>query len=372
MAVAFGQAALGAFIRCRADHLGALGLDQLLSQPLCQPAHKINATIARAQRNDKFGQGRLIQSHRCDLLGRSCRNTPRITPMAHRQADLRKPTTQRGSIERQDAHVESRRTSTIIDVLLLAGSKLQLGVSVDPVVEFGADAHPEGTWAGRRTMRLTGDPAFELSFWCGTCPCLFRRLEGATETLSIPELTDALAAGVDGFDSEVVRRFGELLPHDDYLPLLLEITPRLVYPGGDGDYFSEEQVQTWGFSDFWGLPENPSVAYYRTFASAISASSHLYEFVVPMVPPAWNDRHRVDHFTDQLATSARPTAVAVSTLDVAAPAVTRGLDYYEHWMLSHFLLDGHHKVEAAALAGRPLRLLSLVSMSAWQRRPADR
>jgi hypothetical protein len=38
-----------------------------------------------------------------------------------------------------------------------------------------------------------------------------------------------------------------------------------------------------------------------------------------------------------------------------------GEDYYEHWVLTHFLLDGHHKIEAAASAGRPIRLLSFVN-----------
>lgn len=37
-----------------------------------------------------------------------------------------------------------------------------------------------------------------------------------------------------------------------------------------------------------------------------------------------------------------------------------GKDYYEHWVVSHFLLDGHHKIEAAAASLRPTRLLSLV------------
>jgi len=37
-----------------------------------------------------------------------------------------------------------------------------------------------------------------------------------------------------------------------------------------------------------------------------------------------------------------------------------GEDYYEHWVLTHFLLDGHHKIEAAASASRLIRLLSLV------------
>lgn len=35
-------------------------------------------------------------------------------------------------------------------------------------------------------------------------------------------------------------------------------------------------------------------------------------------------------------------------------------DYYEHLVLSHFLLDGHHKIEAAARALRPIRLLALI------------
>ncbi|MFF4421542.1 hypothetical protein ACFY04_12270 [Streptomyces sp. NPDC001549] len=51
-----------------------------------------------------------------------------------------------------------------------------------------------------------------------------------------------------------------------------------------------------------------------------------------------------------------PTAVAISTLDVCEPAIGMPIDQYRHWGLTHFLLDGHHKLEAAATASRPLRL----------------
>ncbi|MFD3563724.1 hypothetical protein ACFWVU_29260 [Streptomyces sp. NPDC058686] len=57
-----------------------------------------------------------------------------------------------------------------------------------------------------------------------------------------------------------------------------------------------------------------------------------------------------------------PTAVAVSTLDVCRPAPDRSTDYYTHWGLTHFLLDGHHKLEAAASVGRPVQLLSLLAL----------
>ena len=52
----------------------------------------------------------------------------------------------------------------------------------------------------------------------------------------------------------------------------------------------------------------------------------------------------------------------MSTLDVCAPAVEQGADWYWHWGLTHFVLDGHHKLQAAAETERPLQLLALVSV----------
>lgn len=154
--------------------------------------------------------------------------------------------------------------------------------------------------------------------------------------------------------------------------MLLQVTPRLVTPVADDDYFAHEQVATWGVDSFWGLPENPRTPYYRTFETPVAANAHLYEFVVPMVPPTWNDRLRVQRHAAALAAGSLPAAVAVSTLDISQPALADGCsDYYEHWALTHFLLDGHHKLEAAAVTGRPLQLLALVAIDASLAREDD-
>jgi hypothetical protein len=63
------------------------------------------------------------------------------------------------------------------------------------------------------------------------------------------------------------------------------VEPRLVIPGKEGDYFSGAQVTTWGIDQFWGLPQHPHTPYYLTFETAVSSDAHLYELVVPMVPP---------------------------------------------------------------------------------------
>lgn len=243
-------------------------------------------------------------------------------------------------------------------MLLEAGEPFVIPEQESAVVRFGEEMKSEGQWAGRRLMWQGADPAFELSFWCGTCQLLFKRLEGATETLSLPEMQETLKTGIENIDQDVLEAFAAMLPAGSYVPMLLSVQPELVYPGRKGDYFSEEQVDTWGMSGFWGLPEYPQTPYYRTWQAPVDSSAHAFEFVVPMVPPTWNESDRVKEYA-QILDSSSPTAVAVSILDVCEPAMDNGTDYYAHWGFTHFLLDGHHKMQAAAEAGRPLQLLSL-------------
>ncbi|WP_432085229.1 hypothetical protein [Streptomyces sp. bgisy095] len=253
------------------------------------------------------------------------------------------------------------------------GEPRRLGVpSSDARLRFEVETQEVGGGPGRRLLVVDGDPAFELSFWCGSCPLLFRRLETAREKLSLESMRERLTGTLaDPDEGGVLDTFGALLPEGEYLPMLLHVEPRLVVPGKEGDYFSGEQVDTWGVDQFWGLPEYPHTPYYRTFETEVDAGAHLYEFVVPMVPPTWNERGRVEEYAELMGRGEVPTAVAVSTLDVCEPAIGFGHDHYRHWGLTHFLLDGHHKAEAAAAAGRPIRLLSLLALGEGLARPED-
>lgn len=247
--------------------------------------------------------------------------------------------------------------------LLDAQNPRKLG-SRKPVVTIGEADKASGAWAGRRLLSVNGRHAFELGFWCGTCPLLFERLEGANETLSIADLQLRLNDGIPKLEADVISSFSALLPKGEYLPVLLEIEPALIYPMRPGDYFAEEQDATWKSSEgFWGLPENPRTPYYRTDTRKLDGDHRLFEFVVPMVPPSWNDPSRVSVHAQQLKNSARPTSVAFGVLDVRQRAVaSTPEEALVHWGLTHFLLDGHHKLEAAANSGARLQLLSLISI----------
>ena len=242
-------------------------------------------------------------------------------------------------------------------MLLDVRRHVPLGVPLDRAAVVVPVPEHVGTAFTPRQLTLRGLPVFELNQWCGTCPALFQKLTDP-EAADLRLADRRLGVGLDGIDDDVLRVYGQVLPESAYTVLLLEVTPSLVHPGSRCDYFSHEQVATWGVDPGAGSPGNPGTPYYRTFETSVDADRHLYEFVVPMVPPSWNDGDRVAAYS--VDDGNHPTVVAYSLLDLVQPAMNEGSDYYEHWVLSHFLLDGHHKIEAAASAGRAVRLLCLV------------
>lgn len=256
-------------------------------------------------------------------------------------------------------HPDRAPRSSVMRVLIDVRRSISLGVREKRAALVVPTPEPApGTAFAPRRLVLRGVPVFELNLWCGTCPALFKKL-AEPEAADLGMANQRLNSGLSGIDDEVLRLYGKVLPKSEYTVLLLDLEPRLVEPGDASDYFAHEQVNTWGIDPVVGAAEDPGTPYYRTFETSVGRKRHLYEFVVPMVPPAWNDTARVDEYS--AVTRGEPaTAVAYSLLDVLQPAMDEGEDYYEHWVLTHFLLDGHHKIEAAARAGRPLRLLSLV------------
>lgn len=145
--------------------------------------------------------------------------------------------------------------------MIETGPTTRLGKDDESWLRFGEESKQEGAWAGRRLLYMRDKPAFELSFWCGTCQFIFRRLEGANEGSSAEDLSDRMAEGLADLAPDVIERFGDLLPAGGYVPLLIEVAPRLVMPVGDGDYFAREQIETWGVDGFGvcrSTPEPPT------------------------------------------------------------------------------------------------------------------
>ncbi len=250
--------------------------------------------------------------------------------------------------------------------------------TTEPVVGFETDG-----WT--RYLTLHGERSFVIGGGCDTCAFMFERKK--SNYLSPSALADRLATGVGMLDDDLVSTAGSLLPTGDYAIADFNIEPSLTGPCQPDDYFSHESLDLFGMPIYEGVPDNPRIPYWRAGTRVLPPDTgawparegprprptnpkYFFQFVIPLEPPQYLDSDRIAHYQRQMEAGAHPVAFGVSVLDVRAPAVTPGgkdestYEYAEHWCLATYLLDGHHKVEAAARSHRPVRLLTFVARDA--------
>ncbi len=245
--------------------------------------------------------------------------------------------------------------------MLLETHEAELGASTSPI---GFVTEGGGHWkVWDRYLTLDGKRAYHIGNICNTCSFFFERLDGANRSLEEAKVVADLSAGLTRLDHTTNCSLGQLLPPDQYIVCLLDERPAFVAPGAPADYFSHEQIALWGPDGFWGLPHHPHTEYYRLAEAPIRTSGRLFQFLVPMFPKQWLNEEVVAQYASQISVGRRPTAVAISLLDVKQPANWEDEPpVTEHWCLAHYLLDGHHKVWAAARTGQPITLLSFLAV----------
>ena len=238
-------------------------------------------------------------------------------------------------------------------------------------IGFAAEGN-ENTPVWDRYITVDGKKAHYLGNVCGTCEFIFERQEGANTRISPASMSELFRDGIQDVDDAIKSAVMSLLPAGDYKMLLLSCAPRLVVPSRAGDYFFEEQIALWGVDPFWGVPHYTKNEYYRTEALKVSEHGGLFEFIVPMFPGRYLDSKALASYEALLNRRALPTALAVSVLDVKQPAEWDGNpEIQEHWCLAHYLLDGHHKMYAAARSGKPISLLSCLAIAKGVSGPSE-
>jgi len=217
-----------------------------------------------------------------------------------------------------------------------------------------------------RYLRIDGERAYHLGNICGTCRFMFERMEGANRLVNVGRLTTRLEAGVERLDGSLVDSLARLMPAGSYYVALMRLYLTIVRLGSPEDYFLSEQVENEREGGSLSLaPHDPQVPYYRAGQRRITFDlgrlsgpvGRLFQFVVPMFAERSLNPARIGHYKNIIAAGTVPTALAISVLDVKGPAMG-GID---HWCLAHYLVDGHHKVAAAANSGSPLSVITFLA-----------
>lgn len=216
-----------------------------------------------------------------------------------------------------------------------------------------------------RVLTVDGEGLFVVGNVCDTCAFFFERMSETNTKLEVSELRNILEKGLTEIHQEASSTLAQLMPQSDYTAALLKIRPEQVISRGPNDYFAREDFE---FEDFMvdpGPPEphDPRTSYYRVAGrNGVELESDYgiargYDFLIPFSSEQALNADRVSYFVSALERGVTPTAIGISTLDIKGPSVKDRT----HWCLAHYILDGHHKLAAAACTGKEITLLAFIT-----------
>ncbi len=118
-------------------------------------------------------------------------------------------------------------------LLDVAERKIELSQSPLSFVVEGGGSWPQ--WD--RYLAIDGKKAFHIGNVCGTCRFLFERMEGANKSVNPEDVVGSLNSGIAALDPSFLSKLEKIIPSGEYRVLLSRVTPQLVTPGDQNDYF---------------------------------------------------------------------------------------------------------------------------------------
>jgi hypothetical protein len=89
----------------------------------------------------------------------------------------------------------------------------------------------------------------------------------------------------------------------------------------------------------------------------------MFELVLPIFSDRDLSSRTVREYQRSITNGEQPTALAISLVQQRLRMEGPGGEVPTDVCLIHFLLDGHHKIKAAAKIRRPIKLLSFLSLN---------
>jgi hypothetical protein len=227
-----------------------------------------------------------------------------------------------------------------------------------------------------RFLAIDEDEVWDLGFPCGSCTILFRRVVAEAPPVPPSEISRRLNSGIHQLDDDLVRAVSKILPIGEYLVTLLRMDPRLVGPGDADDYFTHEFKST-------RLHEHdPETPYYRGRTTKLPVQAGFgnwtlfVELAVPLSPVEATHESVVAEWQSKLEEGASPSVLAVTIPEWVSEHynIEPGTQPDTHVVLTHFILDGHHKMMAAARNGTSLSVMAFINLESTpgEQWPAER
>ncbi|WP_189067074.1 hypothetical protein [Deinococcus radiotolerans] len=232
-------------------------------------------------------------------------------------------------------------------------------------------------------LRVHWQVAALIGMGSATLPALFHALPltRCPSLVAVNDLQEALASGLRALDQLTVTRLASLLPSGWYVASLVTVRPSVVVPGGPLDYMTHDLERYWPgdlLQGYWPgadvLPAPPPVSYRAPGWRAPGVFTFLdgrqvpgedagVSVLLPIQGAESLNALRVAFYRERLRSGEQPTAVSLQVIEERnSNSQSEGTLLSDLTLSVNVLVDGHHKVQAAALEGAALTVLTFTAL----------
>lgn len=237
-----------------------------------------------------------------------------------------------------------------------------------------------GSWEiWDRFITIDKQKVFHIGNICGTCGFFFLKQQDCSNLdMSEKKIIEKLNDNNEKIVYDDLIKLSEIIPNGAYNVIIGELTPSYIMPNSINDYFMNEIRESWGNYES-GEQSEANTEYFRgdTLDFGIDENKNgqkYFEFLIPQFESEQLDFKRVNYYKTQMELGLFPTILTLGILDVKTSMQFPEIDgkeiepnYPTHWCFANYLVDGHHKLRAAAEIKKPIRIISFVSKSeSWQ------
>lgn len=226
-----------------------------------------------------------------------------------------------------------------------------------------------------RALTINGQRIYDTGSTCGTCETILHQFGWPEPSLSATaRALDAAGFGRTALDRDWIEAISPLLfqlRSGRYVVGLVDLYLDRIDPSSaDKSFFvtrndrRNEHVER----DEDGLPYDwPGTSHYQTVTDFFDDALAVYTVVMPTRDPASLDPTRVERFGEQLLAGERPWAIALGLVDDRYVRAR-----WEERFFQLIVLDGHHRIEAAARYGEGARIAVVFRVADNWGPPEDR
>jgi hypothetical protein len=226
-----------------------------------------------------------------------------------------------------------------------------------------------------RALLIGGERVYDTGATCGTCETVLSQVGWPEPHVSATaRALDGAGFGRAGLDRAWLETMSPLLfqlRSGRYVVGLVDLAlARVDVSSADQSFFvaRNERRQEDAMRGEDGVPYDwPGTSHYQTTTCLHDDALAVYTVVMPTRDPASLDEAKIERFCSMLRAGERPWAIALGLVDDRYVRAR-----WEERFFQLILLDGHHRVEAAARSGEAARIAVIFRVADSWGPPEDR